>query len=54
MSRITLLGRSRRRRRKAGLRSANCAGLKANGKLRKGYRHRKGGLARGCPVKAKG
>ncbi len=42
-------------KRKKGKRSASsCAGIKGNGRLKKGYRHRKGGLKRGCPIKAKG
>ena len=33
--------------------AAKCAGIGAKGRLKKGYRHRKGGLKKGCPVPAK-
>lgn len=33
--------------------AAKCVGIGAKGRLKKGYRHRKGGLKKGCPIKAK-
>jgi hypothetical protein len=34
--------------------SKKCPGLSGKGRLKKGYKHRKGGLKKGCPIKAKG
>jgi|GEM_PF-3801918 len=30
-----------------------CPGIGTKGRLLKGFRHRKGGLKKGCPIKAK-
>lgn len=33
--------------------SRKCPGLKGKGRLAKGYKHRRGGLKAGCPIKVK-
>ena len=40
-------------KKRKGKSEAKCPGIGAKGRLKKGFRHRKGGLKKGCPVAAK-